>query len=187
MPHVLIVGGTGMLRGVSLALAQRGHATSVIAQSHARLAALVQEAAAKGGKIHPLPLDYGHDNELALAIRAAKSANGPISLAIAWIHDDAPRALPTIAGQLQGQRPNARLFEILGSESADPSLLGVAKSVEKDFPDILWRRVVLGFTQRGGASQGLAHEKICNGVLDAVDHDWTESVVGVVRPWLKQP
>ena len=38
--HALVVGGTGMLRGVSLYLAEKGHVVSVVARSRERLESL---------------------------------------------------------------------------------------------------------------------------------------------------
>src|SRR5207237_808695 len=84
-------------------------------------------AAAKGGRVHALPLNYGHDGELEQAIKEARHHHGQISLAITWIHNDAPRALPVIAANLRGQAPRAKIFQILESEAADPALAAVAR------------------------------------------------------------
>lgn len=101
--HALVVGGTGMLKDLCLALALRGMVVSVIAQKPERLVALQDEAARHGGVIHPLPVDYGHAVQLTSRIESAQRAWGPISLAVCWVHSDAPQALPTIAKCLEGQ------------------------------------------------------------------------------------
>lgn len=185
--HTLIVGGTGMLRDASLALALRSQVVSVIAQSPERLDALARDAALMGGRINPLSVNYGNDDQLALALFAARQDFGPINLGVCWIHDDAPRALPIIAEALRGQSPPARLFNLVGSAAANPALAQLPGSLAKDFPDIAWRRVVLGFTMRGKDSKWLHHDQICKGTIDAIDHDWEESIVGMTRPWGARP
>lgn len=185
--HTLVVGGTGMLRDAALALALRGGVVSVIAQSPDRLDALARDAALMGGRINPLSVDYGNDEQLALALFAARQDFGPIQLGVCWIHDDAPRALPIIAEALRGQSPPARLFNLVGSAAADPSLEKLPNTIAKDFPDIAWRRLVLGFVMRGKSSKWLGHDQICKGTLDAIDHDWEESIVGMTKPWGARP
>lgn len=175
-----------MLRGVSIALAQRGWLTSVIAQVPRRIEELAEEAAAKaaatGGRINPLPVDYARDPDLAEALDHAIASFGPISLAVSWIHDNAPRALPIIARRLDGLKPTARLFQLLTTDAADPRLTRATLRIEQDFPGIEWRRILFGSTTRGGQSRWLGDEEISTGVLNAIDHDWVESVVGLVKP-----
>lgn len=218
-PHTLVVGGTGMLRDLCLALALRGHTVSVIAQDTRRLESLVEEAATHGARVHPLPVDYGHEIQLENRIRAAIAAQGPISLAVCWIHSDSPRALPTIARVIarteaidrdlspdasagpgrkrpRDQRGDAslpRVFRILGSGTVSPMVAHAADTATESFPNIAWRRIVLGFkfgsarTGLESASRWLTHEEIWKGTLAAIDNDWTESVIGLVSPWEKRP
>lgn len=185
--HILVVGGSGMLRDASLALALRGNIVSVIAESADGLDALTRDAALLGGRINPLLVNYGNDEQLALALFSARQDFGPIRMGVCWIHDDAPRALPIIAEALRGQTPPARLFNLVGSAAADPTLERLPNAFAKDFPDIAWRRIVLGFVMRGRASNWLGHDQICKGTLDAIDHDWEESIVGITKPWGARP
>lgn len=52
--HALVVGGTGMLRGLTLALAGKGYMVSVIARDATRLRALADAAAGLPGGVNPL-------------------------------------------------------------------------------------------------------------------------------------
>jgi len=52
MAHRLFIGGTGMLRGTVLALAQSGDVVSVVARSSERLDSFVSEAARAGAERH---------------------------------------------------------------------------------------------------------------------------------------
>jgi len=97
--HALVVGGTGMLRGVCLQLARNGWTVSVIARDERRLQALTDES---GGGITPMPLDYRDPATLSAAICARIAAIGPISLVIAWIHVTSREATQVIAAVASG-------------------------------------------------------------------------------------
>lgn len=170
-----------------LSLAIRGHVVSVVAQKPERLEAMRDEAAKHGGVIHPLPVDYGHAVQLANRIVSAQGAWGPITTAVCWVHGDSPQALPTIAAHLRGRTPPARLFHLIGSADTRPAARSAIEEFAKRVPDIAWRRVLLGFKFKQDGSRWLTHEEIWRGTLGAIDNDWTESVIGVVRPWEKRP
>ncbi|QQS08799.1 MAG: hypothetical protein IPK69_12580 [Phycisphaerales bacterium] len=195
MAHALVVGGTGMLRGLCLALASRGHGVSVIAQRHGPLQELAREAEKLPGSIHPIALDYGYTHVLERGIVQATTEHGPISLAACWIHSDAPQALPTLGRVLSSQAASrtdtdlkpTRVFVLVGSMAADPALIDESRRHEATFPALQWRRVILGFKTDGPKTRWLTHDEIWHGTLDAIDHDWSESIVGIVRPWAKRP
>ncbi|MEX2219772.1 MAG: hypothetical protein WD749_13545 [Phycisphaerales bacterium] len=183
--HALVVGGTGMLRGLCLALAERGHTVTVIARRHAPLASLARAAASLPGRIAPAPADYTDDAALASAIRSATIARGQVSLAIAWVRSAAPGALPLIADLIARDRDPPRLFHICGSAVADPSRTpdrGLAL-----LPGVRYRRVILGFVVGPPGARWLTDAEICAGVVRAVDGDASESVVGQVHPWWARP
>lgn len=174
--HALVVGGTGMLRDFCLALSLRGMVVSVIAQKPERLVALQDEAARHGGVIHPLPVDYGHAVQLQSRIESARRAWGAISLAVCWVHGDAPQALPTIARCLEAQGegdgadahttittttqtghrplPPPRLFHLIGSMDTRPAVRAAIERFTKEHPGIAWRRVLLGFKMTGQGQSG---------------------------------
>ncbi len=186
-PHTLVVGGTGMLRDLCLALAIRGHVVSVVAQRPERLVALATEAASHHALINPLAVDYGHEIELTRRVRSAIEAHGPISTAVCWIHSDIPSALPALARLVRGQSPPARIFHVVSAAAARPALLSNPKALGADFPGVAFRRVMLGFKLEPGGSRWLNHEEIWKGVDAAIEHDWPESIVGLVAPWSQRP
>src|SRR5512133_1462066 len=72
-PHILVVGGTGMLSGLVEALAGDGGRLSLFSRHASRL---VREGVAG------YDVDY-HDET---AFTAALDAAGPVDLAVAWFH-----------------------------------------------------------------------------------------------------
>lgn len=183
--HALVVGGTGMLRGVSLHLAQGGRTVSVVARSRERLRSLAQ-APESQGRINPLPLDYRDDAALEAGVRSALTRFGPVDLAVFWIHRTAPRAPATLVHLLSEPGRAWRLFHVRGSAAARPSHRR-SPLVDAAVPPCRYRQVILGFVAGDGGSRWLSHDEIAAGVIRAVEEDAEEAVVGRVTPWERRP
>lgn len=187
-PHALVVGGTGMLRGLTLALAGRGLVVSVIARNRDRLHALAAAADSLTGAINPIPLDYRDGEELRSALRRALAAYGPVGLAVCWIHSTAPEAVGQIARVIGSRGARSRLFHVRGSAAANP-----AEKAQRlpewlaHCPNVQYRQVILGFVVEGARSRWLTHQEISDGVLAAVDADAPFFIVGTVEPWSMRP
>ena len=179
-PHALVVGGTGMLRDVSLELVRRGYEVSVIARSPQRLARLQQEA---GLRFHAVQVDYRDTGALIEALERQVAQLGPIVLAVVWVHSVASEAPYVIARHVQG-----RYFHVLGSAVADPSRPDPDRSRRfAALPHLHYREVILGFVLEPGGSRWLTHDEISRGVLEAIDRDAPRWIVGTVEPWSARP
>lgn len=186
-PHALVVGGTGMLRGVSLHLAETGYTVSVVARSRARLDSLAAASTAPGA-INPLPLDYRQSERLVEALRSAMEQHGPVELAVCWIHSAPPDALRLTVETIATRSPSCRLFHVRGSAVANPAAGGPrAPEWMEEHPGIRYRQVVLGFVIEGNRSRWLTHEEISGGVISAIADDAPYSIVGTVEPWSMRP
>jgi hypothetical protein len=183
--HALVVGGTGMLRDVSLELARRGTTTSVIARSRAALQELVQES---GGLVNPISVDYGETDRLIREIEGAIAAHGPIALVVAWIHSDAPEAPLAVARTAAAGGHELRYVHVLGSAADDPAQPDDARRARfAAVAGLVYQEVVLGFVLERGNSRWLTHDEIAAGVLAAVDNHAPRSIVGTTRPWSARP
>lgn len=150
--HALVVGGTGMLAGLTRALAARGHAVSSLARRRRGL----------GDDVHELEVDYRESGRLAEALECARQERGPVELAVCWLHTDAPDAPRVVADALA---PGARLVQVFGTRVwplADVPL------------HVAYRQVLLGVKD----GRWLTHEEIATGVLEAVEADRPLAVVG---------
>lgn len=173
-PHIVVIGGTGMLSGFCEALAGDGGRLSLLSR-HAS-----QTAGADG-----FDCDYHDPAAFFAALDAMVARSGPIDLAVAWFH-----SLKIAAPRLLAERVQGRLFQVLGSAAADPShprRLDVAAKVAAGSPDCAVRQVVLGFRVEGGRSRWLTDEEISRGVLDAVRADLPLAIIGQVDPWSAKP
>jgi hypothetical protein len=189
MSHALVIGGTGMLRGVCLHLAGMVDTVSVVARNAQRLESLASQARRLGkpGEISPIAVDYAKVAELTRAIRDAAAESGPITLAVAWVHADAPKSLPAGAKTL-GELGHCRLFHIMGSTAADPTIELPEDEPLRRTPNIRYRRVILGFVvEPAGASRWLTNTEIAAGINRAIELDEPESIVGTLRPWSARP
>jgi hypothetical protein len=172
--HTLIVGGTGMLSGLTRALAGDG----------GRLSLLSRHASAFPG-VDGFDCDYYDEAGFRAALDAATARAGPIDLAVAWFH-----TLQLPAPRLLAERVSGRLFQVLGSATADPShreRLAMARAVAADFPLCAVRQIVLGFRIEAGRSRWLTDDEISGGVLDAVRSDRAHTIIGQVEPWPARP
>lgn len=196
VPHALVVGGTGMLRGLTLSLVREGYTVSVVARNRERLRVLAAEAAkaakaakaATPGSVNPLPVDYRDGDALQGALQSAVTVHGPVILAICWIHSTAPAALEAVAEIIDAGPSTCRLFHVRGSAAANPT--AKARDIPAwlcRYPRIRYRQVILGFVIEGGRSRWLTHQEISDGVLKAVHQDAAWSVVGTVEPWSMRP
>lgn len=191
--HALIVGGTGMLRGVVLRLAGRGFTVSVIARDSGRLAALAREAEGRSGQVVPIALDYADDAALHAALTRAIGEFGPFELAVLWLRPGAPHALDTIArcidaGGGEAASHRCRFFRILGSAAADPGLVRRTKGERyRAMEGIAYREIVLGFRIEGDSARWNRNDEIAEGVIEAVEADLHDHIIGVVRPWAMRP
>ncbi len=177
-PAALVVGGTGMLRPVSLALAAGG-CTAVVARPGRRLASLAAESSA----ILPVGVDWHDGPALDGALARIVAERGPFNLCVAWIHSDAPAAPLAVARRVCGD-----FVHVLGSAVADPARRdGARRARFERLPGLRYREVVLGFVREGGGSRWLTDAEIAAGVLAAVRGAAPWTPVGEVDPWDARP
>ena len=177
-PHALIVGGTGILRGMVDRLIGAQWQVSLISRRASTFA-----HGQSGVTGHDC--DYHQTEAFAGAIDNARSACGPIALAVGWFHTlkiDAPRRLAEAVG---AQAIPGRFFLVLGSAVADPAAphrLKLAAAVATGLPNCGLRTVVLGFEIMGRGSRWLSDDEISNGVWNAIASD-RSLTVGTTEPW----
>lgn len=186
--HAFVVGGTGMLRGVSFELVARGFAVSVVSRNARTLDELRDAAAAAGGVIRPVCVDYREKEAFAFGFGEAFRDLGPPSLAVVWTHPSAPSAPFAVARLLDLAGGRADFFHVRGSASADPSRKDVDwRERFAAFRGIAYHEIVLGFVVGPGRSRWLTEAEISAGVLAAIDAPSPRTVVGVVEPWSARP
>jgi hypothetical protein len=153
---VLIVGGTGMLAGLTRRVATHSRSLTLVAR---RPEPLATELGAR-----PVSLDW---TDALGAQRALEALRNTFDLVISWLHDDAvflARACENAARSL------GRSVRVHGSLSID---LTVRERRDPDpRPGITRQTVILGWFADPSAEDGqrwLTDAEICEGVWQAVD------------------
>ena len=196
MSHALIIGGTGMLSGVSRHLCEEYKTVSVIGRNPHRFNSLLRETAHLPGNVNPLQLDYTDSANLVENLNTSIERYGNISLVVSWIHSTAPEAPFLVAKEIDKYGKQFRFFEILGSAYGNPANKskrnsGIEEgSTLEDFNKLVnvrYREIILGFVIEGNGSRWLTNDEISNGVIKAVETDIENSVIGTVEPWDKKP
>ncbi|OUN00381.1 MAG: hypothetical protein BAA02_09710 [Paenibacillaceae bacterium ZCTH02-B3] len=85
--HALAIGGSGMLSGASLWLAEQGYRVSVIGRNPQKLRRLSE----RNANLFGVSADYAQAAEFAAALQDLMKSRGPASLVVAWVHFDENR------------------------------------------------------------------------------------------------
>lgn len=187
MPHVLIVGGTGMLKGVSHYFTIHGYTVSVIARNPIGLNKLI-ESKAEHGFINPIKVDYYDNNLLEEKLKSAIDNHGQIETAVCWIHSTAPEAPYIVAGVLNNQNIKCKYFHVLGCEYSLPTEENKKLQFTFErFVNIIYKKIILGFVIENEHSRWLTDHEISNGVIDAVINEKDDFIVGTVERWERRP
>ena len=139
-------------------------------------------------------------------IMTGKQFSGKEAEALGVVTESVPRAqgiIARLANKAAGE-PGAircRFFRVLGSAAGDPARLRLGKEAEfkaegtrtieaafhQSLDRIAYREIILGFRIESGVSRFNTHEEIRSGVIEAIERDLPESIVGVVTPWEMNP
>ena len=186
--HAIIVGGTGMLRGVALELASRGWVVSVVARGLETLERLAAEGS-PSGRIVPLAADYSDETAFYDLARDRFDEQGPPRLIVAWIHVTAPHAPVTLARAVSstGTRRADYYHVVCRIRTPDPRDLSITASYAEratieQLSNIRYREIVLGWRVTEAGSRWLTNEEIAAGVIEAIDGGCDSAVIGQDSP-----
>lgn len=189
MAHVLVVGGTGMLKEVSLFLAKNDNTVSVIARNRQRLEKLKQEAGELKGRINPIQVDYGDTDHLAKALIDATTNFGPIIMVVNWMDAEHKEASDIIARMVNFHSPICRFFQVLNLDDGQyQNNVRFFNNPYGDMHRVLYRTITLGFqVEDGGLTRLLSPQEVCAGIIDAVRNDRRNHVIGTTEATRLRP
>jgi hypothetical protein len=182
--HTLILGGTGMLKQVSIALARRSQLLTSVGRTEASLQQLDREMRTDTERHCTLQLDWSDASFLDL-LEAHCSAVGYPSLVVAWLHDEA--LAPRIAARIGTTCNRCRFFHLRGSAAADPTLSGERLAKAWSEVPVQHYEIILGFQLTDAGSRWLGNSEISSGVLTAIERGARKTIIGVVSPWASRP
>lgn len=179
MKHALIIGGTGMLAKASVWLSKNGFHIFVIGRNPEKMQRLLDQNPAQ---LTPVLVDYTKPNELVEQIHRSQQQNGPIQLAVAWVHSTGPNVIPDLLEMLPETQP-VDFFHVNGS-SANFHDIKAEIAVPKH---VRYHQIQLGFKVENGVSRWLTNDEIADGVIKAILIGKPESIIGTIEPWDKRP
>ncbi|PGB04733.1 short-chain dehydrogenase [Bacillus toyonensis] len=178
--HVLVIGGTGMLKKVSMWLCEQGFHVSIIGRDEVKLEN-VKRASSAPENITCLPLDYHNNDDVKIAIKGTIERNGPITLVVAWIHSSAKYALSLICKEIEFSSETHSLFHILGSKASRMTAEKIGGTLCR------YHRIILGFILEDTYGRWLTHQEISDGVINGIESNCNEWIVGQIEPWELRP
>lgn len=180
--YALIIGGTGMLAEVCHTLIHDYSYVSVVGRSTRRHKYL-RKTSPHADRLHAITVDYHDDERFREELKKNFHRFSAPDLVVSWIHGTAPHALDSLLDEITRVNKTKvwKLFHMQGS----------SRFFEKENTPVpencQYRRIYLGFILEETTSRWLTHHEISTGVLDAIETDQTETIVGTLDPWQRRP
>jgi hypothetical protein len=182
--HDLVIGGSGMLAGLCLKLAQDGPTVSIVARDARRIQVLAGQVS---GRIAPAIADYRDLDTFAYALSRAVGDHGRAGRTFCWVHDEIAPEVPLQAAD----HVDGPFWHILGSGAANPAepqtLSGWRERFRRRWPKLDYRQIVLGFVLEAERSRWLTDAEISDGVYSAAQSCDVLRIVGTIDPWSRRP
>ena len=176
--HALIIGGTGMLKGVSLWLTELGFKISVIGRSERKHLDL-EKRSGNPGLINHMMLDYNDHSKLEKEMRSVIEKDGPISIVVSWT--PSLSALELVSNVVSERSSEWKLYQIKGSRRFfEDDRLTISTNCKH-------RSIYLGFVIENHQSRWLSNTEIAEGVITSIEEDRTESIIGRLHPYEDRP
>lgn len=185
MKRVLIVGGTGMLKGVVLELAAKGAHITLLSRNRTKMENLAGQMDNPSGRIHFIEADYRDTDTLRSKIGQNMHYFGPFDAVIGWIHSQGYHAHLEIA-ELTAH-PDMHYYQVLGSMSRDPHAAPDKVAAQMEAKTMHYHQLVLGFIVENGNSRWLTNDEIREGIMEGIELNKPEHIIGVVEPWDARP
>ncbi|WP_346156312.1 hypothetical protein [Nonomuraea recticatena] len=180
-PHVLVIGGTGILAPAVGTLARRGTVVSVVSRSAARVAALRDGLATAGGaRVNGVIADVTDPPALAAALDEAAGTCGPIGLALVYQPFAPAEAWDTLVPRV-GELLVTVLVSNYAAEDAPPPPLR-----EGHHERLLVRHLLLGWHRDVNGVRWHTPEEVSTAAVGVADRR-ASTVLGAVRPWTERP
>jgi hypothetical protein len=173
--HALVIGGTGMLSDVCVALAQQGYIVSIIGRTVSKFQRIISESPVDS--IFPIVVDY-NSNDVLDEVDKVIEEKGSFDLIVSWTPNYS--VLERIC-RVNRRIDNFCLFHVKGSRR-------YFKDETIQIPNNCnYRKVFLGFIIENECSRWLTHDEISNGVMNQIETDQPTGIIGQIVPYELRP
>lgn len=181
MRHILIIGGTGMLRGTTEHFIQKGNIVTMMARNESRLKSIKEKYPEERENIMILEQDYRNAGEALEKVKKTADMYMPIHQAILWIHTSGQRFSNKVKEFLFSHHPKTKVWQLWGSATINPKELSQTWW-RKHYPK-RYREIFLGYMKNGSSTRWLTNREISEGTIRAVETDKPEYSIGLLQPW----
>lgn len=187
--HVLVIGGTGMLKTAVLELAGQNNLVSVVARDKSRLQQL---KAQNSNLINPISVHYGETTAFIEAIKQAIEQFGSISTVIVWMHQyyagTANQSFVELIKLLSNNHTPCHIYHIKADAQREPAdWTTPGQEILQSNPQLFYREILLGYIHEEPYNRWLTDPEIHAGVMNALKTDASRTIVGTISPWDDRP
>ncbi|MEK4487295.1 hypothetical protein MHH81_17360 [Psychrobacillus sp. FSL H8-0484] len=172
MKHICIIGGSGMLAGVTKWYADNDYIVSVVARNEEKMNRM-KNACSNPENIRGIYVDYRDSTKLEESLQQNINRYGPFSEAVVWVHSDGLNALITVFELLEEK---TAVWHIIGSK-------GNAQNLQKQYystKDIQYNLIQLGFLRVNNSQRWLTNKEIADGVIYSIRSGDSYNLIGEI-------
>lgn len=179
--HALVIGGTGMLKDVSLWLNKKGYHVTVVGRQKRKFHQMLEQAENKEA-FSGINMDYHETEKFIDHLTKIQNEKGNFEVIVSWIHSTADELIPALLLMMEKKKGSYEFYHIKGSQAY------VLDPVEVNSPNnCSYHEIILGFKESGSHTRWLTNREISDGVIDAIHHHRQKTVVGQIEPWELRP
>lgn len=182
---MLIVGGTGMLKEASEYFIKRENQVTLVARNSQKLETFKSKFPDK--KVNTLAIDYTNTESFIQQIKAHFQDSPICKKVVCWIHGSGNNALNKLINLMNSystSKTPIQFYHILGSASRNPTR---NQWETNQLTHIQYHTIILGFKRQDNYSRWLTHNEISEGVIQAVESEHKQYIIGQIEPWDLRP
>lgn len=180
MEHVLVIGGSGILRDLCRRLADDGKAVSVVARDKKRIVTMVADTQKSPGLVNPIEVDYTDIPAFEYKLTEAIAHLGPPAIIIDFINPKMEKARNSLFKFAIESCPESRFYDLLKVKLTGPENPFAERRARAQEAGIDYIGIMLGFSIKGEDVGPLSAEEIGAEVMTVLEMGEKEAVVGTV-------
>lgn len=180
MNRILIIGGTGMLRGATEHFILNNFSVSIIGRDVQKLNYFTGKFPNKK-TIDLISQDYRDTENFIKVVEKNIKLHGNFDIIISWIHSNANNSILQLIDTLATYNNKTIFYHIKGSASSTTKKRGLFNN------KLDYREILLGFKIDNNSSRWLTDVEISNGIIDAVATNKLKCIIGQIEPLNLKP
>lgn len=172
MKHICIIGGSGMLAGVTKWYVDNDHIVSVVARNEEKMNRM-KDSCSNPENIKAIYLDYRDLTKLHRSLEQNKKEYGPLSEVVIWVHSDGLDVISTVFELLEEK---SKVWQVIGSQAN-------AENLQKQYhpkKDLEYNFIQLGFLRENNSQRWLTNNEIADGVIHSILSGKSYNLIGEI-------